>query len=48
MEVRRMDRQDTRLKQEIMLQVNERLYIQGVISKALYERAKVKIVETAI
>ena len=33
------------LDQEIMLQVNERLYIQGVIPKCLYEQAKIKIVQ---
>ncbi len=48
MEVRRMDGQDTGLKQEIMLQVNERLYIQGLISKELYEQAKIRIVTQAV
>ena len=32
------------LKQEIMLQVNERLYETGVISEEVYEAAKDKIV----
>ena len=31
------------LRQEIMLQLNERLYIRELIPKALYERAKLKI-----
>ena len=35
------------LRREIMLQINERLYIQGLIPKALYEQAKRKIAETA-
>lgn len=35
------------LRREIMLQINERLYIQGLIPKALYEQAKQKIAETA-
>lgn len=33
------------LKTEIMLQINERLYIQGSISRDMYEQAKCKIVE---
>ena len=33
------------LKREIMLQINERLYIQGYISQEMYEQAKLKIVE---
>lgn len=33
------------LKSEIMLQVNERLYIKGLISRELYEQAKIKIVK---
>lgn len=33
------------LKSEIMLQINERLYIRGLISRELYEQAKVKIVK---
>lgn len=43
-----MDRQQSpkaQLRQEIMLQVNERLYIQGMIPEALYEQARIKIVE---
>lgn len=35
------------LKIEILLQINERLYSGGVISRDLYEQAKLKIVETA-
>ena len=31
------------LRREIMLQINERLRIRGVISQSLYERAKEKI-----
>lgn len=34
------------LRQEIMLQVNERLYIRGMIPETLYEQAKLKIVES--
>ena len=37
---------DPALKQEIMLQVNQRLFDHGVISKAVYEAAKIKIVNT--
>ncbi len=33
------------LKSEIMLQVNEQLYIKGSISRELYEQAKIKIVK---
>ena len=33
------------LKREIMLQINERLYIQGHISQEMYEQAKVRIPE---
>lgn len=33
------------LKCEIMLQINEKLYIQGYISKEIYEQAKLKIIE---
>ena len=50
MEVRFMNRPQSQgiiQKQEIMLQINERLYIQGLISKDLYEQAKIKIVEMA-
>lgn len=50
MEVRQMvgrQPQSVPLKREIMLQINEKLYIQGVIPKALYEQAKIKIAETA-
>ena len=35
----------TELKSEIMLQVNERLYIRGLISRELYEQARLKIVK---
>lgn len=48
MEVRLMNGQQTQtipLKQEIMLQINERLYIQGTIPKLSYEQAKTRIVE---
>ena len=30
---------------EIMLQINENLYLKGEISRELYEQAKLKIVE---
>ena len=33
------------LKSEIMLQINERLYLRGLISRELYEQAKVRIVK---
>jgi len=33
------------LRDEIMLQVNERLYIMGLISRELYEQAKIKILK---
>jgi len=33
------------LKSEIMLQINERLYLRGLISQTLYEQAKFKIVK---
>ena len=33
------------LKSEMMLQVNERLYLKGIISRELYEQAKVQIVK---
>ena len=33
------------LVHEIMLQINENLYIKGEISRELYEQAKIKIVE---
>ena len=32
------------LTSEIMLQINERLYLRGLIGRELYEQAKVKIV----
>lgn len=35
----------TALRIEIMLQINERLYIRGLISRELYEQAKFKIVK---
>ena len=40
----KMKEQNNILKEEIMLQCNERLYIAGIISRELYEQAKVKIV----
>lgn len=33
------------LKSEILLQVNERLYLGGLISREIYEQARVKIVK---
>lgn len=33
------------LRSEIMLQINEHLYIRGLISRELYEQAKFKIVK---
>lgn len=39
-----MKAQSNHLREEIMLQCNERLYIAGVISRELYEQAKIKIV----
>mgnify|MGYP005753168665 len=33
------------LIREIMLQINENLYIKGEISRELYEQARLKIVE---
>lgn len=33
------------LKSEILLQINERLYIRGLISRELYEQARVRIVK---
>ena len=33
------------LKSEIMLQINKRLYLRGLISRELYEQAKVRIVK---
>lgn len=35
---------DAALKKEIMLQINQRLYAMGMISKSVYEWASVKIV----
>ena len=35
---------DAALKKEIMLQINQRLYAMGMISKNIFERASVKIV----
>jgi len=32
------------LKKELMLQCNERLYISGIISREMYEQAKIRIV----
>ena len=34
---------DVALKIEIMLQINERLYLTGCINQTLYEQAKIKI-----
>ena len=36
------------LKREIKLQINEQLYQTGVISKAVYEAAKIRIVNDAV
>ena len=36
------------LVHEIMLQINENLYIKGEISRELYEQAKIKIVEKRV
>lgn len=33
------------LKNEIMLQINQHLFERGVITKSVYEQAKLKIVE---
>lgn len=33
------------LKIEIMLQINERLYLKGLINQTLYEQAKLKIIK---
>ena len=33
------------LKSELMLLINERLYIRGMISRELYEQARLKIVK---
>ena len=33
------------LKIEIMLQINERLYLKGLISQTLYEQVKLKIIK---
>ena len=33
------------LKSEIMLLINERLYLRGLISREVYEQAKVKIIK---
>ena len=33
------------LKIEIMLQINERLYLKGLISQTLYEQTKLKIIK---
>lgn len=35
----------TELKSEIMLLINEHLYIRGLISRELYEQARLKIVK---
>ena len=35
----------TELKSELMLLINERLYIRGMISRELYEQARLKIVK---
>lgn len=34
----------TELKQEILLLINQRLFEKGLLSKAVYEQAKVEIV----
>lgn len=34
------------LKQEIMLQINQRLFDKGVISQDVYEQAKIKLVSS--
>lgn len=34
------------LKQSVMLQVNEGLYKQGLISRSVYEQVKIQIVNT--
>ena len=34
------------LKSEIMLQINEHLYLSGLISRELYEQARLKIVKS--
>ena len=39
------DAMTAELKSEIMLQVNEHLYISGLISREIYEQAKIKIVK---
>ena len=36
------------LIREIMLQINENLYIKGEISRELYEQARLKIVEKRV
>lgn len=36
------------LIREIMLQINENLYIKGEISRELYEQARIKIVEKRV
>ena len=38
----------TELIHEIVLQINENLYIKGEISRELYEQAKIKIVEKRV
>ena len=38
----------TELIHEIMLQINERLYLKEKISRELYEQAKIKIVEKRV
>lgn len=35
---------DSTLRQEIMLQINQRLYDGGIITKDAYEVAKIKII----
>lgn len=32
------------LKKELMLQINQRLFEQGILPKAMYEEAKIRIV----
>ena len=36
----------TALKLEILLQINERLYRRGVVSRDLYEQAKVRLAQS--
>ena len=47
MKMKRDSAESRVLKREIKLQINERLYQTGVISKAVYETAKSRIVSDA-